>query len=129
KLKRGAKEKDEQAVYETYYDFQQKLKQIPPYRILAINRGEKEKILTVGIAIDATQILRHGHSKLVGRNRGLAVEKIDAAFEDSYKRFLGPAIERELRRQLSEKADNHAIQVFGNNLYHLLMQAPLKGKV
>lgn len=129
KLKRGAKEKDEQAVYETYYDFQQKLKQVPPYRILAINRGEKEKILTVGIAIDATQILRHGHSKLVGRNRGLAVEKIDTAFEDSYKRFLGPAIERELRRQLSEKADNHAIQVFGNNLYHLLMQAPLKGKV
>ncbi|KRK96308.1 Tex family protein [Companilactobacillus futsaii] len=129
KLKRGAKEKDEQAVYETYYDFQQKLKQVPPYRILAINRGEKEKVLTVGIAIDATQILRHGHSKLVGRNRGLAVEKIDTAFEDSYKRFLGPAIERELRRQLSEKADTHAIQVFGNNLYHLLMQAPLKGKV
>jgi Transcriptional accessory protein len=129
KVKRGAKEKDEQQVYATYYDFQQALKQLPPYRVLAINRGEKEKILTVGIDVDPTAILRFGHSHLVHQHQGPAVAKIDAAFEDAYKRFLGPAIERELRRQLSDKADTHAIQVFGNNLYHLLMQAPLKGKV
>lgn len=129
KVKRGAKDKDEQQVYATYYDFQQALKQLPPYRILAINRGEKEKILTVGIDVDSTSILRFGHSRLVHQHQGPAVKKVDEAFEDAYKRFLGPAIERELRRQLSDTADTHAIQVFGNNLYHLLMQAPLKGKV
>jgi len=129
KVKRGAKEKDEQQVYETYYEFEQALKQLPPYRVLAINRGEHEKILTVGIDVDSTQILRYGHSKLIRQHRGPAVTKVDAAFEDSYKRFIGPSIERELRRQLSERADEHAIQVFDNNLYHLLMQAPLKGKV
>ncbi|TGD23060.1 RNA-binding transcriptional accessory protein [Companilactobacillus suantsaicola] len=129
KVKRGAKEKDEQQVYATYYDFTQNLKQIPPYRVLAINRGEREKILTVGIDVDATRILDYGHSRIVGKRQGPAVEKIDAAFSDAYKRFLGPAIERELRRKISDTADTHAIQVFGNNLYHLLMQAPLKGKI
>ena len=129
KVKRGAKEKDEQQVYETYYEFEQALKQLPPYRVLAINRGEHEKILTVGIDVDSTQILKYGHSRLVRQHQGPAVAKVDEAFEDAYKRFIGPSIERELRRQLSEKADEHAIQVFGNNLYHLLMQAPLKGKV
>ncbi|KRO00697.1 Tex family protein [Companilactobacillus kimchiensis] len=129
KVKRGAKEKDEEQVYETYYDFTQALKQVPPYRTLAINRGEREKILTVGIAVDSTQILKYGYSKLIRQHQGPAVIKVTDAFEDAYKRFIGPSIERELRRQLSDKADEHAIQVFGNNLYHLLMQAPLKGKV
>ncbi|PMD69817.1 Tex family protein [Companilactobacillus nuruki] len=129
KVKRGAKEKDEQQVYETYYDFQQTLKKLPPYRILAINRGEKEKILTVGINVDSDAILRFGHSRLVHQHHGSAADKVDESFADAYKRFLGPAIERELRRQLSDQANAHAIQVFGNNLYHLLMQAPLKGKV
>ncbi|MQS76089.1 Tex family protein [Companilactobacillus halodurans] len=129
KLKRGAKAKDEQQVYATYYEFSQALKQVPPYRVLAINRGEHEKILTVGIDLDTAAILKYGHSQLVGQKTGPAVVKIEDAFADAYKRFLGPAIERELRRKLSEEAQNHAIQVFGNNLYHLLMQAPLKGKV
>ncbi|WP_300559314.1 Tex family protein [Companilactobacillus sp.] len=129
KVKRGAKEDDEQQIYETYYDFAQSLKQIPPYRVLAINRGEREKILTVGIAVDTTPITKFGYTRLIGGNVGPAVIKVKAAFDDAYKRFIGPAIERELRRQLSDTADEHAIQIFGNNLYHLLMQAPLKGKV
>lgn len=129
KLKRGAAEDDEQQVYATYYDFNQSLKQLPPYRVLAINRGEREKILTVGITIDPASILQYGHFRLVGQHKGPAVVKVETAFADAYKRFLGPAIERELRRQLTDKANEHAIQVFGNNLYHLLMQAPLKGKV
>lgn len=129
KVKRGAKEKDEQQVYATYYDFNQALKQVPPYRVLAINRGEREKILTVGIAVGTDAIFRYGNSHLIRQHKGPAVNKIEEAFADAYKRFIGPSIERELRRQLSEKADEHAIQVFGNNLYHLLMQAPLKGKV
>ncbi|MFD1455184.1 Tex family protein [Levilactobacillus lanxiensis] len=129
KLKRGAADDDEQQVYATYYDFSQSLKQLPPYRVLAINRGEREKILSVGISIDPASILQYGHFRLVGQHQGPAVAKVKDAFADAYKRFLGPAIERELRRQLTDKADEHAIQVFGNNLYHLLMQAPLKGKV
>jgi len=129
KLRRGAKDRDEQQVYATYYEFNQRLNQLPPYRVLAINRGEREKILSVGIDIDDTSILQYGHFRLVGQHKGPAVAKIETAFADAYKRFLGPAIERELRRQLTDQADEHAIQVFGNNLYHLLMQAPLKGKV
>lgn len=129
KLKRGAADDDAQQVYATYYEFNQSLKQLPPYRVLAINRGEREKILTVGISVDTTSILQYGHFRLVGQHRGPAVAVIEDAFADAYKRFLGPAIARELRRQLTDKADEHAIQVFGKNLYHLLMQAPLKGKV
>lgn len=129
KVKRGAKEKDEGQTYETYYDFQQALKQIPPYRVLAINRGEREKILTVGISINTDPILNHGYSRIIGRRQGPAVEKVQSAFADAYKRFLGPAIARELRRKLSDQANEHAIKVFGNNLYHLLMMSPLKGKV
>ncbi len=129
KVKRGAKEKDEGQTYETYYDFQQSLKQIPPYRILAINRGEREKILNVGISIDTDVILRYGHSRIIGQRKGPAVTKIEDAFSDAYKRFLGPAIEREIRRKLSDQANEHAIKIFGNNLYHLLMMSPLKGKV
>jgi len=129
KLKRGAADDDEQQVYAIYYDFSQSLKQLPPYRVLAINRGEREKILSVGISVDPASILQYGHFRLVGQHQGPAVAKVKDAFADAYKRFLGPAIERELRRQLTDQADEHAIQVFGNNLYHLLMQAPLKGKV
>ncbi|WP_125765641.1 Tex family protein [Levilactobacillus mulengensis] len=129
KLKRGAADDDDQQVYATYYDFSQSLKQLPPYRVLAINRGEREKILSVGISVDPASILQYGHFRLVGQHQGPAVAKVKEAFADAYKRFLGPAIERELRRQLTDQADEHAIQVFGNNLYHLLMQAPLKGKV
>ncbi|MFC6176629.1 Tex family protein [Companilactobacillus huachuanensis] len=129
KVKRGAKEKDEGQTYETYYDFQQLLKQIPPYRVLAINRGEREKILTVGISINADTILNFGYSRIIGRHQGPAVEKIKIAFADAYKRFLSPAIAREIRRKLSDQANEHAIKVFGNNLYHLLMASPLKGKV
>jgi len=129
KLKRGAADEDEQQVYATYYEFSQSLKQLLPYRVLAINRGEREKILSVGLSVDPASILQYGHFRLIGQHQGPAVDKVESAFADAYKRFLGPAIERELRRQLTDKADEHAIQVFGNNLYHLLMQAPLKGKV
>nr|WP_238704157.1 Tex family protein [Companilactobacillus mishanensis] len=129
KVKRSAKEKDEGQTYETYYDFQQPLKQIPQYRVLAINRGEREKILTVGILIDTDVILNHGYDQIVGNHQGPAVVKIKEAFDDAYKRFLGPAIEREIRRKLTDEASEHAIQIFGSNLYHLLMVSPLKGKI
>ncbi|AKP67539.1 Tex family protein [Companilactobacillus ginsenosidimutans] len=129
KVKTHGRDLDEQQVYETYYDFSQSLKEIPPYRVLAINRGEHEKVLTAGIIIDSDPILRHEQDKLIGSHMGPAVDKIEFAYIDAYKRFLGPAIERELRKKLSDVASTHAIQIFGKNLYHLLMQSPLKGKV
>ncbi|PWF99354.1 Tex family protein [Levilactobacillus bambusae] len=129
KVKRGGEEKDEQGVYEMYYSFTQAVKQIPSYRILAINRGEKAGILSVTIDIDPASIIQYGHFRLIGHKTGPAVPLIEAAYEDAYKRFIGPAIERDLRHELTDQADEHAITVFGENLFHLLMQAPMKGQV
>jgi len=129
KVKPKAKVLDEQGVYQQYYDFTSPIKQLVPYRVLAINRGEKEKILRASIQIDQTGIERYCHFRFIGQHQGPAVPLIEAAYQDAYKRFIGPAIERELRNELSDAADEQAIKVFGDNLYHLLMQAPLKGRV
>ncbi|WP_047998900.1 Tex family protein [Lactiplantibacillus herbarum] len=128
-VKPKGKALDEQGVYQQYYDFSSPIKQMVPYRVLAMNRGEKEKVLKVSIEIDNTSIERYCHFRFVGQHQGPAVELVTAAYQDAYKRFIGPAIERELRNELSDAADEQAINVFGDNLYHLLMQAPLKGRV
>ncbi len=128
-LKRGGKEKDDNQVYSIYYDFQSALKQLSPYQTLAMNRGEKAGVLTVKITVDEAAIDRYLQFQLVGRHRGPSVAIVETTYQDAYKRFIGPAIERELRRALTATAQTHAIQVFGNNLYHLLMQAPLKNHV
>ena len=129
KVKPKAKTLDEQGVYQQYYDFTSPIKQLVSYRVLAINRGEKAKILRASIQIDQTGIERYCHFRFIGQHQGPAVPLIEAAYQDAYKRFIGPAIERELRNELSDAADEQAIKVFGDNLYHLLMQAPLKGRV
>ncbi|MDQ7936464.1 Tex family protein [Lactiplantibacillus sp. WILCCON 0030] len=129
KVKPKAKALDEQGVYQQYYDFTSPIKQLVSYRVLAINRGEKEKVLRASIQIDQTGIERYCHFRFIGQHQGPAVALIEAAYQDAYKRFIGPAIERELRNELSDAADEQAIKVFGDNLYHLLMQAPLKGRV
>lgn len=129
KVKPKAKALDEQSVYQQYYDFSSRIKQMVPYRVLAINRGESEKVLKVSIDVDRAGIDRYCHFRFVEQHQGPAVELIEAAYQDAYKRFIGPAIERELRNELSATADEQAIKVFGDNLYHLLMQAPLKGRV
>ncbi|GAX08590.1 transcription accessory protein [Secundilactobacillus silagincola] len=129
KLKRNGQQKDEDQVYKIYYDFQSALKKLSPYQTLAINRGEKASVLTVKINVDEPAIDRYLKFQLIGRHQGPSVTIVEAAYQDAYKRFIGPAIERELRRSLTETAQTHAIQVFGNNLYHLLMQAPLKNHV
>ena len=98
--------------------------------MLAINRGEKEGVLNVKVNVDDDAVLNYLHFRLIRTSKeNAAVKLIEDAYTDSYKRFLGPAIEREIRRQLTEDADQQAIKVFGENLYHLLMQAPIKGKV
>ncbi|MTV82358.1 Tex family protein [Secundilactobacillus folii] len=126
KLKRNAADKDENQVYAIYYDFQSALKQLSPYQTLAMNRGEKEGVLNVKINVADDAILNYLNFQLIGRHQGPAVATVTDAYQDAYKRFIAPAIERELRHQLTETAQDHAIQVFGDNLYHLLMQAPLK---
>lgn len=127
--KQGA-ESDEKGVYQQYYDFSAAIKDMTSYRTLAINRGEKEKVLRVKIEVEAEPIENYLAFRLIrGHAENEATQFVMTAAKDAYKRFLGPAIERELRHQLTEQADEQAINVFGENLYHLLMQAPIKGKM
>lgn len=119
---------DEKGVYQVYYDFSQPLEALPPHRILAINRGEREKVLKV--AVDAN------HDAFIGtlqrryaKAGGWLGDEMRAAVADGYKRLLAPAIERDLRNELTEKAEQHALTIFGANLRGLLLQPPLRGKV
>ncbi|KRM01341.1 S1 RNA-binding domain-containing protein [Limosilactobacillus gastricus] len=121
---------DEKGVYQQYYDFDAAIKDMTSYRTLAINRGEKEKVLRVKIEVASEPIENYLAFRLIrGHAENDATRFVMAAAQDAYKRFLGPAIERELRHQMTEEADEQAINVFGENLYHLLMQAPIKGKM
>ncbi|QIL51061.1 RNA-binding transcriptional accessory protein [Weissella coleopterorum] len=129
KLKRGADDMDPKDVYALYYDFSQKVKQVQNHQILAMNRGEKAGVLSVGLDIDQLAIERYLKFRLVGSKQGAAADILVRAANDAYKRFIGPAIEREVRKQLTTVASQDAINVFGKNLYHLLMGAPLRGQV
>ena len=129
-LKKDGEEKDELKTYKQYYDFTGAVKDLNSYQVLAINRGEKEDVLSVKLVVDEKAVLNYLKFRLIRtKKENQATNFIEEAAADSYKRFLGPAIERELRRQLTDDADQQAIKVFGENLYHLLMQAPIKGKV
>lgn len=128
--KKGGAEKDELKTYQQYYDFTSAIKNLSSYQTLAINRGEKEGVLSVKVDVDEDAVLNYLKFRLIRTSKeNAATAFITEAAADSYKRFLGPAIEREIRRQLTASADQQAIKVFGENLYHLLMQAPIKGKV
>lgn len=129
KQKRGSEDKDQQRVYQLYYDFSQQLKRVRNHQVLALNRGEKENILSVNVRVDVDAIERYLKFRLVGAKTGEAAEVLVAAANDAYKRFIGPAIEREIRKSLTDVAATDAIKVFGKNLYHLLMGAPLRGRV
>lgn len=129
-VKKGGEEKDELKTYKQYYDFASPVKDLSSYQVLAINRGEKEDVLSVKVAVDEAAVLNYLKFRLIRTSKkNDATAFIEEAAADSYKRFLGPSIEREIRRQLTDDADQQAIKVFGENLYHLLMQAPIKGKV
>lgn len=121
-------EQDEKGVYEMYYAFEEPVKKMVSHRILATNRGEKEDILKVTIVPPEEEILNYLNRQII-KGRGEAVSYVTAAYEDAYKRFIAPAIEREIRNELTENADEQAIAVFGENLRNLLLQPPLKGKV
>ncbi|MDN6161672.1 MAG: RNA-binding transcriptional accessory protein [Atopostipes sp.] len=123
------KEKDEKSVFKIYYDFQEPLKKLSSHQVLALNRAEKEKVITVKIEVDEQQIYDYLFDETVPEMAlSGAIALVQEANEDSYKRFIQPAIERELRSQLTEEAEDQAIDVFGENLRNLLLQAPLKNK-
>ncbi|WP_390629167.1 Tex family protein [Bacillus litorisediminis] len=122
-------EKDEKGVYEMYYQYEEPVSKIVPHRILAINRGEKEEIIRVGIKSDIDKILEHIHKAWVKDDSSVTAPYVKAAAEDGYKRLIQPSIEREIRNELTEKAEERAINIFSENLRNLLLQPPLKGSV
>ncbi len=120
---------DEGKVYEMYYDYNEPVKWIKPHRVLALNRGEKEKVLTVSIDVDKEGILDFLEKKLIKNEKSFVVDSIKEAIEDSYKRLIAPSIEREIRTELSEKGEEAAIDNFGKNLEALLLTPPMKEQV
>ena len=123
-----AKNEKEQSVYEMYYDFEEKLDKLPGHRILAINRGEAEKLLTVKINAPVERIYQFLAKKTITEDNEYTNGLLHTACEDAYDRLIAPAIEREIRNDLTEKAEDGAIRVFGKNLVQLLMQPPITGQ-
>lgn len=127
KIKKGAV--DEAKTYEMYYDYSEAVKYIKPHRILAINRGENEKIINVNIDLNKDEIIGYLKSKIIKNDKSFVSSYVISAIEDSYKRLIGPSIEREIRSELSEKGEEAAIDNFGKNLEALLLTPPMKEKV
>ncbi|MFF2753921.1 Tex family protein [Psychrobacillus sp. NPDC058041] len=123
-------ELDEKSVFEMYYEYAEPVKKIVPHRTLAINRGEKEDVLKVSIQVPIDKVTNLMKSQWITYNTSSdAVEHVEMAIEDSYKRLIQPSVEREIRTELTEKAEAQAIHIFSENLRNLLLQPPLKGKV
>ncbi|UUH74828.1 Tex family protein [Bacillus altitudinis] len=121
-------ENDEKNVYEMYYDYQEPIKKIVPHRVLAVNRGEKEGILKATIEPPAENIRFYLDKQVLKGKQTTARPYIEAAIDDAYKRLIQPSIEREIRKELTEKAEEQAIHIFAENLRKLLLQPPMKGK-
>ena len=122
-----ARDSEAESAYRMYYDYQEPVAKIPPHRILAINRAEREEVLKVNITVDTDRIMQYmGHRYL---QAGVTSAYIEQALQDSYTRLIKPSIERDLRNELTEKAETHAIQIFARNLRSLLLQPPVKGQI
>lgn len=129
-LRTEAKKADEESVYEMYYSYQEPVRRLPPHRVLAINRGEREDVLRVNFDIPVERIHEHIQRKLLRNGTAAAVrEVLVAVIEDAYKRLISPSIEREVRGELTEKAEEHAITIFSENLRNLLLQPPVRGNI
>lgn len=120
---------DEKKTYEMYYDFEEPIKYAKPYRVLAMNRGEKEKILTVAVEVNDEDIITNLESRIIKNETSFVVPLIKEAISDSYKRLIKPSVVREIRSELNEKSEDNAIENFSNNLERLLMQPPMKDKM
>ncbi len=129
KITSAAKDPEAESVYEMYYDFEEPVSKLAGHRILALNRGEKEKFLTVKVEAPEDDILRYLEKKTIHKDNPYTAPVLKETVEDSYHRLIAPAIEREIRNELTEKAEDGAIEVFGKNLHQLLMQPPIAGKV
>lgn len=127
KLKKNAV--DETKVYEMYYDYNEKIKYAKPHRILAMNRGEKENILSVSIEVDTDYIINHFKEKIIKNKESICANIVNDAIIDSYKRLIFPSVEREIRSDLKEVAETGAIDIFGTNLENLLLTPPMKEKI
>lgn len=124
-----AKDEKAESVYEMYYQFEEPVKKIAGHRVLALNRGEAEKVLTVKVNAPTERILRYLEKKVITSDNFYTTPVLQEVVADSYERLIAPAIEREIRNSLTEKAEDSAIDVFGKNLEQLLLQPPIKGKV
>lgn len=124
-----AKDENAESVYEMYYNFEEPVAKLAGHRILALNRGEKEKILTVKLEAPEEEIIRYLEKKTIRRDNPYTTPYLKEAVADSYQRLIAPAIEREIRNSLTEEAQEGAIRVFGKNLEQLLMQPPIRGQV
>ncbi len=124
-----AKDEKQQSVYEMYYQYEEAVKKAAGHRILALNRGENEKILTVSVRAPRERILRYLEKQVIGKENPVTTPVLQEVIADSYDRLIAPAIEREIRNELTEKAEDGAIGVFGKNLEQLLMQPPITGRV
>lgn len=124
----AAKDEKAESVYEMYYDFEESVSKLAGHRILALNRGEKEKFLTVKVEAPEEDIIRYLEKKVIRRDNEYTAPLLKEAAADAYKRLIAPAIEREIRNELTEKAEDGAIDVFGKNLTQLLMQPPIVGR-
>ncbi|WP_441944600.1 Tex family protein [Paenibacillus sp. 2TAB23] len=129
-LKTDAKNPSEETVYEMYYSYQEPVRKLPPHRVLAINRAEREDVLRVNFELQSERIHEHIQRRLLRNGIAQGVRDVlTAVIEDSYKRLISPSIEREVRGELTEKAEEHAISIFSENLRNLLLQPPVRGNV
>lgn len=124
-----AKDEKAQSVYEMYYAYEEPLKKVVGHRVLALNRGEEEKFLTVKVVAPVERILQYLNKKVITSENEFTMPLLQVTVQDAYERLIAPAIEREIRNDLTEKAEDGAISVFGKNLQQLLMQPPIVGKV
>lgn len=122
-------EEDEKKVFEMYYSYQEPIHKVVPHRILAMNRGEKEDVLKVTIQPDTEGIVNYLQKQVIKNVHSISVSLVKEAVEDSYKRLIQPSVEREIRNELTEKAEDQAIHIFSENLRKLLLQPPMKGKM
>ena len=129
KVTSAAKDPEAESVYEMYYEFEEPVSKLAGHRILALNRGEKEKFLTVKVEAPEEDILRYLEKKTIHKDNPYTGPVLKETVQDSYRRLIAPAIEREIRSELTEKAEDGAIEVFGKNLHQLLMQPPIAGRV
>ena len=129
KITSAAKDEEAESVYEMYYDFEEPVQKLAGHRILALNRGEKEKILTVKVEAPTDRILTYLEKKVIRKDNPYTTPILKEVIADSYQRLIAPAIEREIRNELTETAEDGAIRVFGKNLEQLLMQPPIAGQV